>query len=65
MILRFKVGTHPAWTYYVCRRRVKPKIGEKFFIVDKSVHGSKPFKVRLDEVKMHTGAGEIYFVEMM
>lgn len=63
MKLRFKVGTHPAQVLHVCRKRTPPSVGEVVKVVDKSVHGSKPFTVRVTEIKVHTGAGDIYFVE--
>lgn len=65
MTLRFKVGTHPAFPHHVCRLRKEPVVGQLFEIVDKSIHGSKPFRVVLREVKMHVGGGPIYFVERM
>lgn len=65
MVLRFKVGTMPAQMLYVCRRKRAPKLGEAFEVVDKTVHGSKPFRVHLTEIKTHTGGGDIYFVELM
>lgn len=63
MKLLFKVGTHPARYYHVCKKRKPPVVGDAFKIVDKAVHGSKPEGVRLVEIKTHTGAGDIYFVE--
>lgn len=63
MTLRFKVGTMPARKYHACRLRKTPVTGQVFEIVDKAVHGSRPFRVRLSEVRAHTGGGDIYFVE--
>jgi hypothetical protein len=63
MTLRFKVGTYPAQMLYVCRKKKTPVVGEIFFVVDKNVSGSKPYRVRLSEIRQHTGAGDIYFVE--
>jgi hypothetical protein len=63
MTLNFKVGTMPARKYHACRLRKMPAIGQVFEIVDKAVHGSRPLRVRLTEVRTHTGGGDIYFVE--
>ena len=65
MTLNFKVGTKAAWKYHVCRKRKLPVVGETFKIVDKAMHGSKPFRVHLTEIRTHTGGGDIYFVELM
>ena len=65
MTLNFKVGTHPARHLHVCRLQKPPIVGETFMVVDKAVHGSKPFRVHLTEIKTHTGAGDIYFVALM
>lgn len=65
MTLNFKVGTHPARRYHVCQLSKPPVVGAVFKIVDKEVHGSKPFQVTLEDVKMHTGAGAIYFVSLL
>lgn len=64
MTLKFKVGTMPARPYHVCRLRNQPKVGDVFSIVDKADHGSKPQRVRLVEIKVHTGGGDIYFVDL-
>ena len=64
MTLSFKVGTMPARKFHVCRRRALPAIGDVFEIVDKTIHGSQPQRVRLTEIKTHTGGGDIYFVEL-
>ena len=55
----------PARNYFVCKRRKPPERGETFTIVDKAVHGSKPFQVYLTDIKTHTGGGDIYFVELL
>jgi hypothetical protein len=65
MKLRFKVGTMAARHFHVCRKKKLPVVGETFYIVDKAIHGSKPIRVHLDEIRMHTGGGDIYFVELM
>ena len=62
MTLRFKVGTMPVRKYHVCQLRKLPVIGEVFAIVDKAVHGSLPFRVRLSKIRAYMG-GDIYFVE--
>ena len=64
MTLRFKVGTMPARKYHVCRLRMPPVVGQLFEIVDKAVHGSRSFRVRLCNVRTHTGGGDLYFVEL-
>lgn len=64
MTLLFKVGTHPAYPYHVQRLRKAPKPGDKFFLVDKTSHGTRPFRVFLHEVR-DTGIGEVYFVELI
>lgn len=63
MTLNFKVGTMPVRKYHACRLRKPPTVGQVFEIVDKAVPMSPPFRVRLSEVRAHTGAGDIYFVE--
>ena len=64
MTYSFKVGTMPARKYHVCRLRKAPVAGQVFEIVDKAVHGSRPFRVRLSDVRTHTGGGDLYFVEL-
>ena len=59
----FKVGTMPARYYTTCKIRKPPTVGQVFYIVDKQVHGSKQFRVRLDEIRAHLSGGDIYFVE--
>jgi hypothetical protein len=65
MKLNIKVGTMPARYFHVCRKKKPPVVGEMFNIVDKGHHGSKPQHVLLTEIKVHTGGGDIYFVELM
>lgn len=39
-----------------------PKVGEIIDVVDKQA-GAKPERVRVTDIKVHVGGGEIYFVE--
>lgn len=59
----FKVGTMPARYYTTCKIRKPPTVGQVFTIVDKQVHGSKPFRVVLDTIRTHVSGGDIYFVQ--
>lgn len=63
MKLYFKVGTMPARYYDVYRKRKAPVVGDVFKIIDTAVAGSKPFQVRLTEIKLNPFAVAIYFVE--
>ena len=63
MKLYFKVGTMPARYYGVYRKRKPPVVGDVFKPVDKTVHRSKPFQVRLTEIKLNLFYVAIYFVE--
>lgn len=65
MELWFKVGTHPARFYHVCRLKKAPSVGQTFEIVDKDSRGCKPFRVHLTEIKAHPIGTDLYFVERM
>jgi len=61
--LSFKVGTMPARKYLEDLSNSRQRAQSAHVIVDKVSHGSRPFRVRLTEVRAHTGGGDIYFVE--